>query len=86
MNSHGIYPILYFLARGEEKTADAHCRAALPLIVFVMQSIKASLTHGKRIAAERLGLDEEKVAAAAEAGDRWCVPVWRHAGDAIAER
>ena len=46
------------MVRGDHQTADALYREALPLIVFVMQSIEASLTYGKRITAERLGLGE----------------------------
>ena len=45
------------MRRGDEDEADALYRQALPLIVFVMQSIEASLTYGKRVVAWRLGFD-----------------------------
>ncbi len=46
------------MQRGDEDLAMALYREALPLIVFVMQSIEASLTYGKRITATRLGLGD----------------------------
>lgn len=44
------------MKQGDEARAEELYRQALPLIVFVMQSIEASLTYGKRITARRLGL------------------------------
>lgn len=44
------------LLRGDEDTAEELYSQILPLIVFVMQSIEASLTYGKRITGRRLGL------------------------------
>ncbi len=44
------------MVRGDDLLADELYRKVLPLIVFVMQSIEASLTYGKRITAQRLGL------------------------------
>lgn len=46
------------MQRGDEDAAMVLYREALPLIVFVMQSIEASLTYGKRITATRLGLGD----------------------------
>jgi 4-hydroxy-tetrahydrodipicolinate synthase len=45
------------MRRGDEDKAEALYREVLPLIVFVMQSIEASLTYGKRITARRLGIE-----------------------------
>ena len=46
------------MQRGDEALAQALYAQVLPLIIFVMQSIEASLTYGKRITARRLGLGE----------------------------
>jgi hypothetical protein len=46
------------MQRGDEALAEALYAQVLPLIIFVMQSIEASLTYGKRITARRLGLGE----------------------------
>lgn len=46
------------MQRGDETTAEDLYAKVLPLIVFVMQSIEASLTYGKRVTAHRLGLGD----------------------------
>ena len=43
---------------GREDEADAHYRAMLPLVTFMMSSIDTFICYGKRIVAQRLGLTD----------------------------
>jgi 4-hydroxy-tetrahydrodipicolinate synthase len=43
---------------GREDEAEAHYRAMLPLVTFMMSSIDTFVCYGKRIVARRLGLPE----------------------------
>jgi 4-hydroxy-tetrahydrodipicolinate synthase len=43
---------------GREDEAEAHYRAMLPLVTFMMGSIDTFVCYGKRIVARRLGIAE----------------------------
>jgi 4-hydroxy-tetrahydrodipicolinate synthase len=53
-----IYQLMQTGRSEDEAEAERLYREILPLIVFVMQSVEMFLCYGKRIAAQRLGIEQ----------------------------